>query len=46
VAAGSRGVSSQEEFNELFHSDDAERIYVALDDLGYTFFQATLTVAP
>ena len=27
---------TQEEFTELLHPDDAERIYTALDDLGYT----------
>ena len=36
VAADNPGVWTQEEFTELLHPDDAQRIYTALDDLGYT----------
>ena len=36
VAADNPGVWPQEEFTELLHPDDAQRIYTALDDLGYT----------
>jgi hypothetical protein len=36
VAAENPGVWTQEEFTELLHPDDAQRIYTALDDLGYT----------
>ena len=36
VAVDNPGVWSREEFTELLHPDDAERIYAALDSLGYT----------
>lgn len=36
VAVDNPGVWTQEEFTEPLHRDDAERIYTALDDLGYT----------
>ena len=36
VAAENPGVWTREEFTELLHPDDAQRIYTALDDLGYT----------
>lgn len=35
VAVDNPGVWTQEEFTELLHRDDAERIYAALDDLDY-----------
>ena len=36
VAADNPGVRTQEEFTELLHPDDAQRIYTVLDDPGYT----------
>jgi hypothetical protein len=36
IAIDNPGVWDQEEFAELLHPRDAERIYFALDDLGYT----------
>ena len=36
VVADNSYALTQEEFTELLHPDDAQRIYTALDDLGYT----------
>lgn len=36
VTVDNPGAWTQKEFTELLHPDDAERIYAALDDLGYT----------
>lgn len=36
VAVDNPGAWSQDEFAELLHPGDAERVYAALEDLGYT----------